>query len=88
MTRSAHEIAETGLDDLYAVQEAFNNVHAIFTLMLQRFPEDSTAHAFALLGIAEVDDWSVKVFQWTECMDNELDDIRAQRLGLQFGGVQ
>lgn len=75
MSRSAHEIASTGVDDLYAIQDAFNGVHAIFTLMLQHFPKDSTGHAFAQLGIAEVDDWSMKVMQWAECMDNELTDL-------------
>lgn len=75
MSRSAYEVACTGVDDLYAIQDAFNNMHAIFTLMLGHFPEDSTSHAFAQLGIADVSDWSVKVLQWAECMDNELTDL-------------
>jgi hypothetical protein len=88
MNRSGLEIAETGLDDLYSVQNAFNNIHAIFTLMLETFPEDGTAHAFAQLGIAEVNEWSTKVFQWSECMDNELDVLRVQNLGYPVGGGQ
>lgn len=75
MSRSAHEIACTGVDDLYAIQDAFNGVHAIFTVMLKHFPKDSTAHAFAQLGIAEVNEWSTTVLQWAECMDNELTDL-------------
>ncbi|MNR17596.1 hypothetical protein D3C85_1342670 [compost metagenome] len=63
-------------------------MHAIFTVMLQHFPEDSSAHAFAQLGIIEADAWSEKVFQWSECMDNELDVLRTQRLTLQSGGAQ
>jgi len=81
MTRSAIEVASTGLDDLYDVQNAFDNIHAIFTVMLQHFPEDSTAHAFAQLGILETNDWSMKVLQWAECMDYELIDLKV-------GGVQ
>ncbi|AZD17384.1 hypothetical protein PUP66_23145 [Pseudomonas chlororaphis] len=78
MIRSYKEIADTGLDDLYEVQKAFDNVHAIFTLMLQHFPEDSTGNAFAQLGVLEVNDWSTKVFQWCERMENELDDVDAE----------
>jgi len=36
-------------------------LHAIFTLMLQHFPEDSTGNAFAQLGIIEANDWSMKI---------------------------
>jgi hypothetical protein len=81
MTRSAYDVACSGRDDLYGVQDAFNNLRAIFTLMRQHFPEDHTAHAFAQLGILEVNDWSTKVLQWAECMDHELIDLKV-------GGVQ
>lgn len=70
--RSAIEISRTGVDDLYALQDCFDNIRAIFTLMLECFPEDSTPHSFAQLGIAETNDWSSKVVQWAECMDNEI----------------
>lgn len=75
MTRSAYEIASTGADDLYTALDYFNSIHAIFTLMLQSFPEGSTAHAFAQLGVAEINDRSMTVFQWAECMVDELDDL-------------
>lgn len=75
MTRSAYEIASTGVDDLYTALDYFNNIHAIFILMLQSFPEDSTAHALAQLGVAEINDRSMTVFQWAECMAGELDDL-------------
>lgn len=74
MSRSYKEIAETAVSDLYEAQEALGNMHAIFTLMLQHFPEDSTGNAFAQLGTLESNDWSTKIYQWRECMENELDD--------------
>ncbi|MGK9417714.1 hypothetical protein ACSSUR_16425 [Pseudomonas cedrina] len=74
MSRSYKEIAETGVQDLYEVTSAFEGVRAIFTLMLETFPEDSTPHAFAQLGTLELKDWTTKVYQWCECMENELDD--------------
>mgnify|MGYP001598884321 CR=1 FL=1 len=36
MSRSYKEIAETAISDLYEAQEALGNMHAIFTLMLDR----------------------------------------------------
>ena len=74
MSRSYKAIAETATSDLYEAQAALDNMHAIFTLMLQHFPEDSTGNAFAQLGILESNDWSTKIYQWCECMENELDD--------------
>lgn len=78
MSRSYKEIAETGVQDLYEVTSAFESVRAIFTLMLDTFPEDSTPHAFAQLGTLEMNDWTTKVYQWCECMENELDDANAE----------
>lgn len=74
MSRSYKAIAETGVQDLYEVTCAFESVRAIFKLMLDTFPEDSTPHAFAQLGTLEINDWTTKVYQWCECMENELDD--------------
>ncbi|MBU0938029.1 MAG: hypothetical protein KJ715_03680 [Gammaproteobacteria bacterium] len=74
MSRSYKEIAETGVQDLYEVTSALEGVRAIFTLMLETFPEDSTSHAFAQLGTLEIADWNSKIYQWCECMENELDD--------------
>ncbi|WP_426115943.1 hypothetical protein [Pseudomonas sp. DSP3-2-2] len=79
MSRSLYQVACTGLDDLYSVQNGFDNLRAIFTLMLRTFPEDHTANAFAQLGILEVEDWSSMVDQWADCMDNELDAFAAER---------
>lgn len=78
MSRSYKEIAETGVQDLYEVTSALESVRAIFTLMLETFPEDSTPHAFAQLGTLEISDWNTKVYQWCECMENELDDANAE----------
>ena len=74
MSRSYKAIAETGVQDLYEVTCALESVRAIFKLMLDTFPEDSTPHAFAQLGTLEINDWITKVYQWCECMENELDD--------------
>ena len=74
MSRSYKAIAETAISDLYEAQAALDNVHAIFTLMLQHFPEDSTGNAFAQLGTLESNDWSTKIYQWCGCMENEMDD--------------
>ena len=74
MSRSYKEIAETGVQDLYEVTSALDGVRAIFTLMLETFPEGSTSHAFAQLGTLEIADWNSKIYQWCECMENELDD--------------
>lgn len=81
MSRSAYQIAATGRDDLYAVQEAFTNLHALFVFLKERVPEEHLAHATAELGIGVIEDWSDKVFQWADCMESELDD-------LEEGGVQ
>lgn len=78
MSRSYKAIAETGVQDLYEVTSAFESVRAIFTLMLDTFPEDSTPYAFAQLGTLEINDWTTKVYQWCECMENELDDTNAE----------
>jgi hypothetical protein len=78
MSRSYKAIAETAISDLYEAQAALDNLHAIFTLMLQHFPEDSTGNAFAQLGILESNDWSTKIYQWCECMENELDDANEE----------
>ena len=78
MSRSYKEIAETGVQDLYEVTSALESMSAIFTLMLETFPEDSTPHALAQLGGLEISDWNTKVYQWCECMENELDDANAE----------
>lgn len=78
MSRSYKAIAETAISDLYETQAALDNMHAIFTLMLQHFPEESTGNAFAQLGILESNDWSTKIYQWCECMENELDDANQE----------
>lgn len=78
MSRSYKAIAETAVQDLYEVTSALESVRAIFTLMLETFPEDSTPHAFAQLGTLEIADWNTKVYQWCECMENELDDANAE----------
>lgn len=78
MSRSYKEIAETGVQDLYEVTSALESVRAILTLMLETFPEDSTPQAFAQLGTIEITDWNTKVYQWCECMENELDDANAE----------
>lgn len=74
MSRSAFAIASTGVDDLYAIQEAFTNLNAIFDVMLNTFPEDSPGHAFAQLGTAEVMQWSDKVDDWSDQMEDELNE--------------
>ena len=81
MSRSALQIAQSGLDDLWDIQCAFSNIHALFTVMLDHLPKDHTAHAFAKLGIAETNDWSLKAYQWAECMEDELGQVNA-------GGMQ
>ena len=78
MSRSYKAIAETAAQDLYEVTSALESVRAIFTLMLETFPEDSTPHAFAQLGTLEINDWNTKVYQWCECMENELDDANEE----------
>ena len=78
MSRSAYAVAYTGLSDLHEVQDAFNDLRVMFTVMLDLFQEDSTPHAFAQLGMATVQDWSGKITQWSECMDNELDNLSAE----------
>lgn len=74
MSRTAYDIACSGLGDLHTVQNAFNNIHAIFTVMIGHFPEGHTAHAFAELGVLEVNSWADTVLQWYDCMADELDD--------------
>jgi hypothetical protein len=78
MSRSAYAVAYTCLSDLHEVQDAFNDLRVMFTVMLDLFQEDSTPHAFAQLGMATVEDWSGKIAQWSECMDNELDNLSAE----------
>ncbi|RZI31156.1 hypothetical protein [Pseudomonas orientalis] len=78
MSRSHKAIAETAVQDLYEVTSAFDNVSAIFTLMLETFPVDSTPHSLAQLGTLALKDWYSKVYQWCECMENELDDANEE----------
>jgi hypothetical protein len=73
MSRNLFEIAYSGLEDLYEVQDAFSNLQAIFEIMVNAFPADSTTSALGELGLLEVEAWANKVCQWSECMDNELD---------------
>lgn len=72
MIRSAYDIASTGLDELREVQRAFDNVHALFTFLMQIVPKDHVAQELGQLGIAEVNDWSEKIFGWSERMEREL----------------
>ncbi|MGH8419956.1 MAG: hypothetical protein ACRER8_22185 [Pseudomonas sp.] len=73
MSRNLFDIASTGLEDLYEVQDAFSNLQAIFEVMVKAFPADSTTAALGELGLLEIEAWANKVCQWSECMDNELD---------------
>jgi hypothetical protein len=74
MNRTAMEIACTGMEDLYEVQEALNGLRAIFTLLTEKFPESHLTNDLGQLGIRHIDDWSTKVAQWGGCMADELDD--------------
>jgi uncharacterized protein YmfQ (DUF2313 family) len=78
MSRSAYGVAYTALEDLYEIQDAFNELNAMFTVMLKHFHPDTTANAFAQLGMATVEHWSSTVAQWAECMDNELDSLPSE----------
>lgn len=78
MSRSAYEIAESALDDLYHVQDAFIEFNAMFTLMLGQCRKDNLAHAFAELGLASVENWSEKLQQWSACIDHELDGVKRE----------
>lgn len=73
MSRTLYDIAYSGLEDLYELQDAFNNIKLIFTVMKKVLPADSAAHGFATLGVLEVEALADKVSQWSEWMDNELD---------------
>lgn len=75
MSRTARQIAETGLSDLYRVQEAFNDIHALFLFLKERLPAGHFASDVAELGMAVITDHSDKAWQWAECMENELDDL-------------
>lgn len=72
MSRSVFEIAATGCDDLFAIDDAFQNLLALFEVMLQSLPEGHAAHSLASIGTLEVESWRSKVFQWATCMDHEL----------------
>jgi hypothetical protein len=75
MSRSAFEIAATGCDDLFAIDDAFQNLLALFAVMLQSLPEGHAAHSLASLGALEAESWRSKVCQWAECMDRELSTV-------------
>lgn len=80
MSRTLFEVSATALDDLYSIQDAFSNFHAIFELALRALPEDHAVHALAELGMLEVADWSSKVEQYAFCMDGELDAFSVEIL--------
>ncbi|WP_282365617.1 hypothetical protein [Pseudomonas sp. PS02290] len=78
MSRSLFEIAYGALDDLYEVQNAFNQMNALFDLLAEKSPKDSLADATAQLGIIVMEEWSTKVAQWAERLDNELDGFPSE----------
>jgi|GEM_PF-4875419 len=78
MSRTAMEIAVTALGDLDRVQDAISEVHAVFSVIMDVLPENCPAHALAQLGYAACNDWSEKVYQWAECMEDELDELEVQ----------
>lgn len=78
MSRTARQIAESGLGDLHRVQEVFSNVHTLLLLIKEKLPTGDLASDIAELGIAVINDNSEIVWQWAECMDNEIDDLPAE----------
>ncbi|MDD2161395.1 hypothetical protein N1078_12485 [Pseudomonas sp. MIL19] len=75
------EIAVTALGDLDLFQDAISEVHAVFSVIMDVLPENCSAHALAQLGYAACNDWSEKVYQWAECMEDELDELEVQEGG-------
>ena len=78
MSRSAYEIAQSALDDLYQVQHAFKELNDMFGVMLDHFQKDSEAHICAQIGIATVEGWSEKFHRWTEIIDDDLDGVKRE----------
>jgi len=78
MSRSAYEIAQSALDDLYQVQHAFKELSDMFDVMLEHFHQDSEAHKCAQIGIATVEGWSEKYHRWAEIIDDELDGVKRE----------
>jgi hypothetical protein len=74
MSRSAYAIATTAVGDLLAIQASFDNSKAILELIMQRVPSDSSVHALAWLGMADIQAWESKVLDWASMMDDELED--------------
>lgn len=78
MSRSLYDVAISALDDLYDVQIAFAQFEIFLTVFASKFPEGSDCKELANFAIGMNKDWSDKVSQWADCMDDELCNFPAE----------
>lgn len=64
--------AWTALDDLRDVQQAFDNAHAVFTMIIDKTPGTHIAKDLAQLGIADLTIWSEKLDRYADQFESSL----------------
>lgn len=64
--------AWTALDDLRDVQQAFDNAHAVFTMIIDKTCGAHIAKDLAQLGIYDLTEWSKKVDRYADQLETSL----------------
>ncbi|HGM5580762.1 TPA: hypothetical protein ACKP22_002448 [Pseudomonas putida] len=64
--------AWTALDDLREVQQAFDNAHAVFTMIIDKTSGVHIAKDLATLGIADLTEWSSKLDRYADQLESSL----------------
>lgn len=84
--------AWTALDDLRDVQQAFDNAHAVFTMIIDKTWGVHIAKDLAALGIADLTEWSSKLDRYADQLEGSLTtEVQAQDGGsvsIKAGGAQ
>ncbi|GHS82574.1 hypothetical protein PAGU2196_34080 [Pseudomonas sp. PAGU 2196] len=64
--------AWTALDDLREVQQAFDNAHAVFAMIIDKTYGLHIAKDLAVLGIADLTEWSSKLDRYADQLESTL----------------
>lgn len=64
--------AWTALDDLRDVQQAFDNAHAVFTMIIDKTGSGHISNDLAQLGIADLSEWSEKLDRYADQLESSL----------------
>lgn len=64
--------AWAALDDLREVQQALDNAHAVFTMIIDKTGGGHISNDLAQLGIADLSEWSEKIDRYADQLESSL----------------